>query len=360
MIQLINPVKLIFSIVTLLIILHLDIYIAIYVEWHNEVNKIEQNIFITNCVFANNFIGKSILSFSSRSENMINAEGAIIINSKFLFNTCKSNTDIVRITSSNCALVISDTNLQLRGPIIIYNNTCNYLLIGSFLMFHNYIEFSQNNGRNMINAYYILLVQEVVLNITNNDILVFFLNNRSDIDAIIPDIPLCYFQFYGNRANIIKQPLEVVIRNNNYFKILNEDIEYVNCRFAPTSEFHKENPLQVYQQFIHCHNDRGPFSCPFTTGAICDCSKDKEHICYTNTLGPIFPGQTSIIHLYIDNKFIAEDINNNVIQTIPISIDIYSGYLTESQCKVLSSNQILNWITRNCRGFNSLDYIIKQ
>ena len=43
-----------------------------------------------------------------------------IINSKFLFNTCKSNT---RITSSNCALLISDTSLQLIGPVIIYNNT---------------------------------------------------------------------------------------------------------------------------------------------------------------------------------------------------------------------------------------------
>ena len=317
----------------------------IHVKWHvkSEVNKIQQNIVVINCTFANNLIGKSILSFSSQSESMINA-GAYIINSKFLFNSCKSNTDIVRITSSNCALVISDSSLHLRGPIIIYNNTFNFFLIGSYILFNNYIEFSQNNGHTMIYAYHILLIQEVKLNITNNDILVLFRNdvkrNRS------PDIPLCYFQSYGNSTKITKQSLDVVIRNNKPLIIFSGDIENVNCRFPPNSVFHKQNPLQVYQQFMHCQNNRGPFSCPFTTGIICDCSKDKAHICYTNTLGPIFPGQTLIIHLNIND--IAEDI----IETIPISIDMYSSYLTESHCKVLSSNQILNQVTRNCTGFH--------
>ena len=110
-----------------------------------------------------------------------------------------------------------------------------------------------------------------------------------------PGIPLCYFQFHGNST-------KVVIRNSKPIVMFSGDTEHVNCKFSPISVFHKQNPLQVYQQFIHCQNDQGPFSCPFTTGAICDCSKDKAHNCYTNTLGPIFPGQTSIIHLYIDGR----------------------------------------------------------
>ena len=205
----------------------------------------------------------------------------------------------------------------------------------------------------MIHAYYILLVQEAILNITNNDISVLFLNNRSDVSRnLSPDIPLCYFQFYGNSTKMTKQSLEVVIRNSKPIVIFSRDIENVNCKFSPSSVFHEQNPLQVYQQFIHCQNDQGPFSCPFITGPICDCSKDKAHTCYTNTLNPIFPGQTSIIHLYINNNVIAEDVNNNVIETVPISIDMYSSYLTESHCKVLSLNQILNQISRNCTGFH--------
>ena len=316
----------------------------IHGEWHVEVNKNEQNLVIINCIFANNIIGKSILSFHSdyyRLGNIINA-GAYIINSNFLFNTCARNRVI---TDSNCALAISNTKLQLIGPIIIYNNTFNFLLIGSFILFHKYIEFSQNNGHYMIYGSHIILVQEVVLNITKNDMLALFLNNRSDTSKILsPDIPLCYFQFYGSKINMKTELLEVVIRNSKPFEIFGGDTGKINCRMPPSSAFYKQNPLHIYQQFVHCLDDQGPFSCPFTTGVLCDCSKEESQTCYTN-MGPIFPGQTLIIHLYIN--IIAEDLIE-----IPISIDMYSSYLTESHCKVLSSNQILNRITRNCTEFH--------
>ena len=42
----------------------------------------------------------------------------------------------------------------------------------------------------------------------------------------------------------------------------------------------------------------------------------------------------------------------DIIETVPISIDMYSSYLTESHCKVLSSNQILNQVTKICTGFH--------
>ena len=85
----------------------------------------------------------------------------------------------------------------------------------------------------------------------------------------------------------------------------------------------------------------------FDTGTLCYCSEEKIQNCFTNTMGPIFPGQTLTISLSINYK------TSNIIKTIPISIDMYnSKYLTKSHCKVHLANQIFKWITRNCTTFH--------
>jgi len=39
-------------------------------------------------------------------------------------------------------------------------------------------------------------------------------------------------------------------------------------------------------------------------------------------------------------------------KAIPISIDMYNRYLPKSHCKVLLSNQIFNWVTKDCTEYH--------
>ena len=99
-------------------------------------------------------------------------------------------------------------------------------------------------------------------------------------------------------------------------------------------------------EFIHFQNNLGEFSFPFNTGMVCYCSIEEiQPNCYINTLGPIFPGQTLTIRLWIN--FVIK----SSIKYIPIFIDM-DKHLPKSHCKVLLSNQIFIWITRNCTEFH--------
>ena len=313
-------------------------------KWHNGVIKVEQNILITDCLFANNTISSNILLFDSESAtNTV----VYIIGNKFLFNTY---TCFAHYFNQN-SVITSNIRIQLTGPIIFHNNTFNYLfiMIKDFFL-HYYVEFSKHEGKYLIYGSHISLVQPVTLNITENNIavtLLFFKNGSDTSTNLIPDIPLCYFQFYGNNANTTNNVFEVAIKAVDSAEIFNRHAENTNCRMLPGSVFYKQSPIDVYKHFIHIQNNYGQYLHLFDTGTLCYCSKEKIHDCYTSTMGPIFPGQTLTISLSINYK------TNNIIKTIPISIDMYnSKYLTKSHCKVHLANQIFKWITRNCTTFH--------
>ena len=322
-----------------------DVGVIISGKWHDGVIKVEQNILITDCLFVNNTISSNILLFES--ESAINTT-VYIISSKFLFNAYPSYTHYF---NQNPSVITSNIRIQLIGPIIFHNNTFDYLFIMMMDLFlHYYVEFSQNEGKYLIYGSHISLVQPVILNITENNIAVTMLlfKNESDTSTnFILDIPLCYFQFYGNNANTTNDVFEVLIKGANSSEIFNRHAENTNCRMLPGSAFYEQNPLDVYKRFIHFQNNYGQYFQLFDTGTLCYCSKEKIQNCFTNTMGPIFPGQTLTISLYINYK------TNNIINTIPISIDMYnSKYLTKSHCKVHLANQIFKWITRNCTTFH--------
>jgi len=317
----------------------------IYSEWYHKITIIGENIVIKGCVFKNNTIRDSILSFYSHHTEI--SDGVYIIGSKFVFNTCIGIVHYYKYPFEiiECAAVVtSNVMVQLEGPIIVHNNVLDFLFgmkMYSTVLFHKYIEFSQNKGQYMIYGSYVILLETVTLNISENDVSVLFFKNESDINS--PYIPLCYFQFYGNKKNMTNKTFEIEIRHSDLSMIFNQNAEDINCKMLPGSLFYKHNPLYVYQQFIHIQNDLGEFSFPFNTGMVCYCSIEEiQPNCYINTLGPIFPGQTLTIRLCIN--FITENF-------IPIFIDVDRD-LPKSHCKVLLSNQIFIWITRNCTEFH--------
>ena len=320
--------------------------------WFHKLNETQQNVIIKECIFAKNIIHRNALSFYSYD---IESEMNIIINitgSKFLDNICNPYTchihDFPGFQAHPAArttfLIRSNIRLQLIGPIKFHNNKFDVMIMVSDIILHNYIEFSQNKARYMISASHILLMQPVMLNISKNNIPLLFYKNTSDIrNDIFVDVPLCYFQFLKNTTN---EGFEIVTKLDYSTALFDRNTQNINCKLSPSSIFYKQNPLYLYQHFIHIKNEFGQHLFPFNTGLLCYCSKAKIQNCEINTVGPIFPGQTLTISLSLNY------LTENSITTIPVTIDMYSKYLTDTHCKVILSNQIFKQITRNCTQFH--------
>ena len=329
-------------------------YGIISAVWLNKINQIEQNIIIKECFYVKNIITRKVLSFYSYD---IESEINIVINitgSKFLHNTCacipycdngkvKFKTYIV---TQAITVIGSNIRLQLIGPIIFHSNKFDVMIMGSEFVLHNYIEFLRNKGCYMISASHILIMQPVMLNISKNNMSLLFYKNTSDMrNDIFSDVPLCYFQFLRNTTN---EGFEIIIRVNYSIAIFDRNTQNVNCKLPPGSIFYKQNPLHLYQHFIHIQKDLGQHLFPFNTGLLCYCSKVEMQNCKINTVGPIYPGQTLTISLSLD--YLTEDFITTMYT--PVYVDMYRQYLTTSHCRVILSKQILKWITRNCAQFH--------
>ena len=308
----------------------------VFGQWYSKVGKIQQMIIITKCEFKNNLSGGNILLFHSYYTKIDNA--VYINDCKFLFNDCKP-CDLIRM---------SNIMMQLKGPIIFYNNVFKSLFNlkkDSSVLFHNYIELQQNKGNRMIYASQVFLMQRVTFNITRNNIPVLFFSKGSDMGKNFShNIPLCYFQFYESKIWSNKV-LEIAVRDTNLSMIFDRNAQNVNCRMLPGSTFYKQNPLLVYQQYIHFQNDFGNFSFPFSSGILCYCFKEQSKNCYNNILGPIFPGQVLTIDFNINPR------TNLSIKGTLISINTQYEFLPKSHCKVSWSTKTFKWITRNCTKF---------
>ena len=323
------------------------VYGIISSAWLDKLNNIEQNIIIKECIFANNIISENILSFYAHHTQSEANIGLFIIGGKFLFNCIGSPGIKIHSRSvGGTSIIKSNIRLQIIGPSEVHGNEFNVMIMGSVIMFHNYIEFSQNKGSYMIYGFHVLLIQPVMLNINENDVSALFSQKVKEIRNHI--IPFCYFQFYGNKTHMTNETLEILITDSHFFRNFGMHEANINCRMSPESLSYEQNPLVAYQRFIHYQNETGQYLFHFSIGSLCYCSDYETHNCYINTLGPIFPGQTLTTGLCLD--CMNDDYDS--IKSVPISTDMYSRYLTDTHCKVLLSNQILKWITRNCTQFH--------
>ena len=306
----------------------------IHCEWFRETKNIDQSMTIHNCRFTNNMYVTNMLLFIFHStrhdlENVID-----ILNTSFIANVCNNN-------KHSTALVNSDSTVSLTGPIIIHGNTFKSILrinksSDSLMLFHGYIEFSENTATVMIQGHTIFLMQHVIINITGNLISYVFVGDK--LQHYNYHIPLCYFQFLGNQK--INDFRIIIDYTNVVSRILYQGAENVNCEMFKGSLFYRHNPLQLYQQMIHFQTHFKQF---LDTGMLCYCLEETQK-CYINQLGPIFPGQTLAINLCINHRVEVS------IQYFLVSIEMYDESLPRSHCKVPLSNRN-NWVTRNCTKF---------
>ena len=313
----------------------------IHCEWFRETENIGQSMTIRKCIFTNNMYVTNMLLFTFHSTVGPSGHGNIIsiINTSFIANVCNND-------KHSTALVNSDTTVFLAGPIIIHGNTFKsiFRINGSsvsVMLFHGYIEFSENTATFMIQGHTILLMQHVIINITRNLISYLFVSyGLHDYH-----IPFCYFQFFAVGNQTINKFRIIIEYTNVVSRILNQDAENINCRMLNYSLFYRQNPLQLYQQLIHFQAQFRQFPIPFQfdTGMLCYCLEETPK-CNINQLGPIFPGQTLAISLCINRRV------EFSVQHFLVSIEMYDETLPRSHCKVPLSNKN-NWITRNCTKF---------
>ena len=314
---------------------------VIHCEWFHETESIDQSMTIHNCIFTNNMYVTNMLLFTFHSivgpsglRNVIN-----IINTSFIANVCNND-------KHSTALVNSDSAVFLTGPIIIHGNTFKSIFrinrsSLSIMLFHGYIEFSENIATFMIQDHVTYLMQPVVINISRNLISNLFISY--ELQHFNYHIPICYFQFFGNQLQKINEFRIIIDYTNVISRILNQDAENINCEMFKGSLFYRHNPLQLYRQLIHFQIHFKEFPIPFHTGMLCYCL-EETHKCNINQLGPIFPGQTLAISLCINSRV------EFSVQHFLVSIEMYDESLSKSHCKVPLSNKN-NWITRNCTKF---------
>ena len=243
------------------------------------------------CQFIKNFGGLINIKGKICKANLL-----IIGPSRFFRNTAPvhMSVDYLIFTSYVAAYLI--------GPVVILSNYAkNIMHFGSSeVLFQKSIIIKSNNCDQVISLQFTYMKVMEYSNIT-------LLKNRYHNKLIEAEhknnyklYPLCIFQFVTQRNTTIISPAHYsinVIDNSHISKRPTENIErkrkcsfplyYLtpHCQWIPTAAFLNYSPQVVYQQIIKIHGEN------LTYHKICHSSKNGEHNCSVDTLGPVYPGQ---------------------------------------------------------------------
>ena len=155
---------------------------------------------------------------------------------------------------------------------------------------------------------------------------------------------LCFFQYYQLENKNGKPTHEVVINDSNSNNIFDYNTANINCEFNQGSLYEGLNPLTIHQQHFQFMNKTGNFLL-FNTGLLCYCLDKIHSVCSTNTIGPLYPGQTFNFYLMLNPSIIHE-------YAIPIFVRVVDQHQSESICKISSLLQAEQLVKKNCTGLS--------
>ena len=182
------------------------------------------------------------------------------------------------------------------------------------------------------------LIDDVCINITNNNFSgpLFKLQSSKAYSY-----PLCHFQYYKEeikgRSKLDHRMLLILIdSSNNISETFDENIGNINCKWHPKSLYYGSNPLKIYEQSVQwISNDNND------TGLLCHCYNGTQPNCSTNTLGPLYPGQSLKIWLALNSKVTNQS-------SVPITIKIYDEDFPQSLCIVKSMSEAEQLVHEKC------------
>ena len=332
-------------------------------EYNDKCGYKENTIQFKNCHFINvfrNYLAITLIEISSFSV-------VTIIDCTFIMTTnvvplkisksnCKlvddimyqnitttiKNTSFISNTSPNPLMYVSEQVVLLEGPVVFISARLEHELIDSssaVIYFHNYIEISNCSGYEMFqNVLFLVLKQPVTVNIEYNNFLYF--NNP----FIFYKQSICMFQYFNDQnldsafAKKAKLNYSIIFKANKWiskYELNSVSLRATHCKWFTGSAFNVTLPVDVNQRFITFMNQT------FVTKEknLCCCSQNGSIDCYTDQLGPIYPGETLNIMLAYPHS------SYNIIELI---IDVHDTNLPATACKIFSLKETKQIVTRIC------------
>ena len=293
----------------------------------NRILNVHAEIYISGCLFQNDLL--PFLNLSSIKHSTL-----FIENSKFEF--------IITIN----LIELFNVQLILIGPVI-FSNIWAFQLINtnSDVTIYNYIEYYNVTASNLISGKAktkIHLIDSANVNITNNnfDGPLFQLQSSKAYSY-----PFCRFQYYKeqikgkSKLGHNKIPLILIDSSNNISKIFDGNIGNINCKWDTKSLYYGLNPLKIYEQSIQLKNQG--ITNTFDTGLLCYCQNGTQPECFTNTLGPLYPGQSLKFCLSLNPKVTNQSL-------VPITVKVYDKDFPHSLCIVKSMSEAEQIVYKNC------------
>ena len=259
-------------------------------------------IVIKNCVFYNN-----------KNTQLISAMTHCHSDDGSIFLICGSmliKNSIIHYNTHDWAyrLIFALSIKLFLGQVTINNNVMNSsraIIICSYsITYSKYNEFSKNVAGYALLGKKIYVHENSVLQVTLNT---FKYEYISMLQAPENDIGKCAIQYISERGNL-DQEFQMVkainysinFNNNNMSRISNIDLQH--CEWDIPSVFYTSRPAHVNHRFIHTQHNNFYSLGLFNERMLCLCNENMSIDCYTEELGPFYPGETvSFTFILISN-----------------------------------------------------------
>ena len=305
-----------------MIFYHID-----YINWNNQ--HLENQVLFTDCQFADNSKVAKLLDFYLENwKTMSNCVSIHIVKCMFYENkntqmlTAQNKIHFNHFYRQSLLIVINNTVISsnvyrnrdaiffdkikvvFERVLIVANTMCpgkpfaNGFIKAkdSYVQFSGYNEVYKNHHlKFIVESPAIYILEHAELRITSNQLLYSFLH---PILLESDQIEMCVVQYISERGNLDKefqmgQRLNyTIIYTRNYMPKI-PPRSWMHCSWGPNTAFLTSKPLDVNQNFIHYDHPL------YMRKQVCLCSQNKSHSCYSQEIGPVFPGQrVSLYFLY--------------------------------------------------------------
>ena len=346
----------------------------------STVLQLHNGVWFENCSFSNNWFeeniedGKVICAYNGPDIQIVSCRFHNNYNVKAFHGIC-INQPVSKITitktkfsSSTGALnrefiYVQYADLHLTGPVIffnisLYNSRSNSIirLDNSNATCSNYIEFKNTTAKSLFshhscsfpNIYFFMFITEnSIVNITKSSIYEF---TSCDGEGNLRKYPVCYFQYLSDEQldnNYIYHNYSIIVSKNDkvFENNIFNDLPFTHCRWLPRSAFKTAMPLKVNSQYIRYANQSGQFNASrliIKRKQLCLCDNNISHDCYRDLLGPIYPGQTMTLNVYLRdfNIPIGFALSNNTIITVINDTD----WLPSTACVVTNPSELIKTV----------------
>ena len=325
---------------------------------------VKEQIIIAHCSFEHNTFIYILQLLSYVKVGVITH----LVNTHFKdMNTSqKGFNDII----SRPAIYAINVSILMEGPITFcaINITRSLIYSNTKVSITNHVTFSSIKSENLFSGqlnFTIDLISNVYMYLYNisiqnavfakesniNDLYLLYLLKNHQLKTKFPTTiekdlvefhSLCFFQYYQFKTKTGTSVHKIVVyeSNNNNNNIFDFNTGNVNCKLTEGSLYYGMNPLTVHQQHFQLINKTGKYSL-FNTGFLCYCLDKVQSNCLTNTIGPLFPGETLEFYLMLNPGII-----NYIVMTI--SVKVVDQDQPESVCKVSSLLQAEQLVMRKC------------